>query len=370
MTETVTAPPLVIERSHLLQALAQTIPATAARGTSLPVLTGVRMQAEGERLRVTATDLETYVSCTIAARVAKGFDVIVNARRLQRIVKEAAGPLEFRLEEAPLASEQDKLLLSWGRTIASLSTMPVEEWPRPPAVEGATFTLGAADIDRVRRLSMFCSGDDARPILTGMYFSKGSIVGTDSYRLGIARLDVEFDHQFLLPSSVVRFLPPRMLDTETATVTVGERDCMIEVGEIRIRTVLIDGEFPPYEKLIPAGTPSQVTLSMPDLQAGVRVARAIVDDVTPVRLNIDTEAGKVHLVAIQQEVGSLASELDVVALEGHPPPATCAFNTKYFLDMLGILDEDTVTLHLTDSLKPVMVTEGAWTLLLMPVRVS
>lgn len=359
---------LLVERSTLLQALIQTGPAAATRGMTLPILRAVHLQQDGPgRLRVTATDLDITVSCTVPADIDPKFDVCVNAALLQKIVRQAAGPLTFTAGDGDVT-------VTWARTVAILNTFPVDEFPKPPPVTGPTFTLSTADIDTIRRISAFSSTDDARPILTGLRFSRAypaGIAATDSYRLGVAELDADLPEEpFLLPSRVARFLP-RLIETEEATVTVGDKDVQIDVAEISIRSTLIAGEFPPLERLIPKKTTPvtcKVTFNRADLHQAARTAGIMAIDATPVRLEFDGNTARV--VCLQRDVGQLSSTVDIKKLKGDPPGQTCAFNVRYLQDLLSVPDSDDVTLEINDHLKPVILRDGRWTLLLMPVRVS
>lgn len=379
MVKTAERTDLTVERTHLLHAVAQVMPA-ASRCQSLPILAGIRLQRDGDSLRLTATDLELSISTLIPASCPKKFDVVVHARLLQRLVKEAAGPLTLTITQEP---EVDRVTVKWARTVATLTAFPISEWPDTPAQTGGrTFELTAGDVELIRKMANFASRDDARPILTGMYFGPDGVVTTDSYRLGVAHLssvdipDKSFakpnGEGFLVPAAVARFLPMRLLDTETATVTLddGGSYVTIESAGLTIRACLIHGEFPPYKKLIPERPASRITFNLTDLKVAVRTASIMAIDAQPVRFFLDPGAMRAHVAATNRDVGEVDTEVDLVAVEGQVPPSTSAFNVVYLGELLNMLTEETVTFEMIDALKPMVVREGPLTLLLMPVRVS
>lgn len=374
-TKTKPATGVTVERKHLSQGLDQVAPAAAGRGTSLPVLTGVHLQSEPDRLRLTCMDLDVSVTTTVPAVTTGDLDVVVNNRVLRDLVRCAAGPID--LVSQPLATSADEppvLTVAWGRTVAQLELYSRDEWPRQPQQDGETFTLTAGDLDLVRRMANFASHDDARPILTGLRFSRehpAGVAATDSYRLGVAELEADLpDKPFLLPARVARFLPPRLLDTETATVTLEKdrRYARIAVGEISIRVVLVDGEFPPISRLIPENTPNRWTFNRAELAAAVKTAGVLSIDATPVRLQVDRKAGTVQVLGVHHDLGQLYTTVDAT-IEGDLE-VTCAFNARYLNQLLTTLEGETVSLELTDALKPMVVREGVQTHVLMPVRVS
>ena len=369
---------LTVERGPLLQALTQVAPAAAARGSSLPILCGLRLtRVSKNQIRATAPDLDIEVSCTVAADCPKKFDVVVPSKLFRDMVREAAGTVTLSLGENPLSPDKDDIVVTWGRTVAIIKPYPVSEWPNMSTAEPtSTFELTAADVDRIRRIANFASTDDARPILTGICMDpKDGAVATDSYRLGLVDLEGTVSERFLMQARVARFLPMRLLDTETATVTIeggtataGAGYVRIECGEVTIRSCLIQGEFPPYDRLIPTGTPTTMTFNRADLRKALSTAKILCVDAIPVRIVVE-DGKEASIRSVAQDVGQLATTVDILAHEG-TLLQTCAFNVVYLGEMLGMLDAETVTLELTDALKPALAKDGPWTLLIMPVRVS
>lgn len=358
MTATLTTP-TTVQRTHLLGALNQVLPALGRRD-SLPVLACVHLHQHQGTMTVTATDLDLRVACTIPAD-GPDLEVIVGARTFRNLIREAAGPLA-------LTATDGELDIRWARTDAQLKTIDLDEWPRPPVVEGDPVKVPAGDLQVMARVANFASNDQARPILTGLRIGRGEAVCTDSYRLAVGNIETNLggDRVLLLQARVVRFLPT-LLATEDATLTTDGRHCRIDVGELTITSVLIDGDFPPYERLIPKAVPHRATVNRTGLAAAVKAAMAVAGDATPVRLNPD--GPNLEVVIVQQDVGQVHTLVDAT-FQGGPPPSTAAFNPRYLLDLLGTLDGDQVALEITDHLKPVVIREEPYTLLIMPVRVS
>lgn len=350
---------LTVQRQHLLQALNQVTPAVRASGI-FPALTGVRLRSHDGTLTVTATDLDVWCSSTLHVD-GPDLEVLVPAKLLQKAVRHAAGPITF-------ATADDQLTLRWGRTVAEVRTLALADYPRLAPVEGDPYKLAAADVDTFRRVANFASRDDARPILTGVLLGGSKAVATDSYRLAIGELTAEAgEGPALVPAGVARFLP-RLLDSEHATVTSDGRAIEIALGEVLVGCNLIQGDFPPYEQLIPKA-PATITFRRDELIDAVRTAAVFCSDATPVRLELD-HPGPITVRAVTQDVGQVATQLDAVAIDGALPSTTAAFNPEYLLAALTTCRGDVVTIGLVDALKPVTIIEPPFTLLLMPVRCS
>ena len=172
----------------------------------------------------------------------------------------------------------------------------------------------------------------------------------------------------LVPSSALKELRRLSTDAEEITLTLGERDATFTVGNDRLTTRLIEGEFPNYRGLIPASQPNRLTVAREALLESVRRMRLLATDATPVRMVMHADG--LELVAIAQEVGQANEEIDA-KYEGSE--LTVAFNPEYLIAGIEVTPGDEVTLETTDAMKPALlrsIDSGDFLYLLMPVRVS
>jgi DNA polymerase-3 subunit beta len=221
------------------------------------------------------------------------------------------------------------------------------------------------------------SADDARPILTGVLLAAEEgglrLVATDSYRLAVRDIPgasiLSEGQSVLVPSRALRELERLLGSAEEITLRLGEREASFEVGELRLTTRLIEGEFPNYRGLIPASHPNQLTVGRESLVEAVRRVKLMAREPnTPVRLAMSAEG--LELVAITQDVGQAHEQLDA-SYSGEE--LTVAFNPDYLLSGVEVSPGDEITLYTVDAQKPAVIrAQGAddFLYLLMPVRVS
>jgi DNA polymerase-3 subunit beta len=155
---------------------------------------------------------------------------------------------------------------------------------------------------------------------------------------------------------------------ETVELRLGERDASFSVGETRLTTRLIEGEFPNYRGLIPASYPNQLTVGRDALLEAIRRVKLMAREATPVRLVMKTDG--LELVAITQDVGQAHEEIDA-KYEG--AELTVAFNPEYLQKGVEVAPGDEIVISTLDALKPAVLrsTENEdFLYLLMPVRVS
>ncbi len=365
------------ERDLLVDALGTAGRAAISRGAAMPVLAGVRVTLQGSQLEVTGTDLELTVTVTVEVDgQADGVAVLPG-----RIASEVVRSLESGA--VTVTVEGDEAHISAGRFQSSLRLLPADEYPRLPDPAEQAVTLLPADLaDALRQVVPAASGDDARPILTGVLFAAEEgglrLVATDSYRLAIRDLPgtsiLRDDQTVLVPSRALREVERALGSATGLTLRLGEREATFEIegGDAqrttRITTRLIEGEFPNYRGLIPPSYPNQLTVGRDQLLDAVRRVKLMAREAIPVRLSMSADG--VELIAITQDIGQASEQVDA-GYEG--TDLTVAFNPEYLLEGVDAAGGDEVVLHTTDAQKPAVLrgTDGSTFLyLLMPVRVS
>jgi DNA polymerase-3 subunit beta len=361
------------ERDVLVEALSTAGRATANRGGALPVLSGIRAELSGQTLTLTGHDLELTIAVTVREGLAGATDgvTILPARLVSEVVRSLpSGAVE-------LAVVEDEARIVAGRSEFSLRVFPADEFPRVPEPVGEPVTIDAKQfVSALRQVVPAASGDDARPILTGVLVAAEEdglrLVATDSYRLAVRDLPgqslLSEGQSVLVPSRALNDLVKVLADAETLTLRLGERDASFEAGDVRLTTVLIEGDFPPYRNLIPQAYPNRLTVGRDALLDGVRRVKLLAREATPVRLAMSSDA--VELIAVTQDVGQAHESLDA-KFEG--TELTAAFNPDYLLQGVEVIPGDEVVIETVDALKPAVVRSPEhpeFLYLLMPVRVS
>jgi DNA polymerase III subunit beta len=362
------------ERDVLVEALGTAGRATASRGGALPVLSGIRTELHGDSLTLTGHDLELTITVVIGEGVKGSIDgvAVLPARLTSDVVRSLApGAVEVEVD-----GEQARI--TSGRSEFTLRVFPVDEFPRLPETTGEAVTLDATELAAaLRQVVPAASSDDARPILTGVLLSAEQgglrLVATDSFRLAVRDLPGQTvlaeGQSVLVPSRALNDLTKVLGGVGELTVRLGERDAGFEAGDVRLTTMLIEGDFPNYRGLIPSSAPpNRLIVSREGLLEGLRRVKLLAREATPVRLAMSPEG--LDLVAVTQDVGQAHESLDA-KYEG--TELTVAFNPDYLLQGVEVLEGDEVLIETVDSLKPALVRSPEhddFLYLLMPVRVS
>ncbi len=359
------------ERDVLVEALAAAGRAVTSRGGVLPVLAGLRLELEGDRLVVTGSDLDLTISTTITVGGdADGLAVIPS-----KLVSDVVRSLEPGAVHVSVDGSDAQI--TGGRSEFTLRTIPSEEFPQlaESGAEGVTFAA-VAFAEALRQVVPAASTDDSRPILTGVLMEAAEsglrLVATDSYRLAVRDVPgavVLADLPYVLvPSRALGELTRLLGDAEEITLKLGERDAAFVVGDIHLTTRLIEGEFPNYAGLIPKGHPNRLTVARVELLDAVRRVRLLAQESTPVRIAMSADG--LELIAMTQDIGQAHESVDATYTG---EDLTVAFNPQYLLDGLEVAPGDEVVLETIDALKPALLhssDQKDFLYLLMPVRVS
>ena len=326
--------------------------------TTLPILSNVLLEAAGDKLRMVAYDMEIGAQSAIPVEIETEGALTVPARMLGDVVAglpDATG--EMRSEDRSI------LELVCGRSQYAIHGLPAEEYPSLPEVSGEIgFSISQAAMrDLIRSTIFAASTDETRAILTGVLLKgdRGGVkmVATDSYRLAVktapesslkAQQGKE-EWQLIVPARALqelnRLLDPA--DEETPVrVNASEQQVRFEVGLYILISRLIEGQFPNYERVIPAEADRRIRVKREDLAGAIRRA-AIVARAEASKLVFRTQEGVLTITAESGDVGRAREEL---AAEVEGEELEIAFNAEYLSDVLGVMGSDTVVWELTGSL--------------------
>lgn len=369
---------LRIDRADLLDAVGWVTRTVSTTRATLPALSGVLLEAADGRLTCRATDLDVAAEVSLLATVDEPGTVLLPGRLFAQIVA--------KLPDAPveLDGTGERVEVRCGRATFRVRRMPAEDFPALPQVsdDAPRGTVKADAFGRmVTQVARAASSDVARPVLTGVQLDAADGVltaaATDSYRLAVRALpwDEPVEGTALVPARALMEAAKAGSEIGGSVTVVFEQDkTTFLLGDRRLTTQLIDGQFPSYRKLLPEGFETSVVIDRPALvEALQRVAVVALGTAnTPVSLTF--EDGSVDLQAGNREVGDAAEALPA-EIDGDG--LTIAFNPTYLLAGLEATGTERIRIELRDGLKPAVLRphlEGDepgddLTYLLMPMRV-
>jgi len=353
------------ERDDLVDVLSRAARAVSTR-SPLPILQGLLVGVTGRVLRVTGTDLDLTVRTQLEVEVLEEGRTVVPARLLTEAVRKLP-PGAVLLQAAGGEVE-----LTGNGPRFRFREMAVDDFPvvADADLQGALEVDGDDFLSAITQVSVAASHDDARPVLTGMYFESHEgalrLVATDSYRLALRDLPaVRSTISGLVPVRALRELG-RTIGAKKMKVALGTREASFgsERGTLTVR--LIEGSFPNYRQLLPSSYPNRLVVAREGLLQAIDRAALVAEEHIPVRLQL--QQGGVELSVTRQDVGG---ETEHMAADYQGEEMTIAFNSRYLNDGVAAIEEEQIALDVLDPLKPGVVrgAEGEdYLYLLMPVR--
>jgi DNA polymerase III subunit beta len=359
-------------KDELVSALSVVSRAVSTR-SSVQVLSGILVRAEGELVELAATDMELSLRLPLEAEVEGGGSVVVPGRllvELARLLPEGDVTLEQRAEEAVLE-------VTSGPSTSRLNTYSAEDFPKLPDVDSVQmFSVDrAAFLETVARVARAASRDESRPVLTGILvrFEGDRLImaATDSYRLSVKETELEAEGapelEAIVPARALGELARIAADADELRVGVQENHVVFSAGGVWLTTRRIDGQFPNYKQLIPETFEHQVALPREEFLEVVRRISVMAQRNSPIRLRF--AEGEVTVSAQTQDVGE-ARETLPVAFSGEE--LEIGFNPEFLRDGVESVDSDEVQLRLISSLRPGLIRseDENFSYLIMPIRLA
>ncbi|MBN1282795.1 MAG: DNA polymerase III subunit beta [Proteobacteria bacterium] len=365
-----------IARTEIMRGLGL-VQSVVERKSTMPILTNVLLEAAGKNLSVTATDLEVGMNCAYAADVVENGRVTVHAKSLYDIVKELPDEaVHFKLKSG------NRVEIKCGKSSFKIVGQAPDEFPAlPKRGSGQTQKVEAKLIcDMIDKTSFAMSSDETRYNLNGVYtdFSGGEngktiqMVATDGHRLSVVRREVDAKWNMpkggILPRKGVMELKRLMEAGDSPAELWADAKHLIAYRDNTTLVIrLIDGQFPPYEQVIPKKSKRVVSANRQELiHALKRVSVLSTDRSRGVRFTISS--GSLDISASNPDLGEAREELSV---QYKGDAFDIGFNARYFIDALNVIEDEQAALQLGDETSPCLVMsefDRGFTHVIMPMR--
>jgi DNA polymerase-3 subunit beta len=351
---------LSLTQENLSRALASVGRVVSTR-TSLPVLSNVLLATDGNRLRLSATNLEIGINYWIGSKIEQQGSLTVPARLFAEFVSSLPhGNIE-------LSSVDNVLTVTTPHYESKINGISAEEFPLIPTITSdPVLSLDAGILrDALAQVVVAASADEARPVLAGVYMYTEDdslyLVATDSYRLAEKRLELEGEpgksFSVIVPARTMQELI-RLLGEADAQVEIylDENQVMFRIGEIELVSRLIEGQFPNYRQIIPQKAETSFDIDTAEFLRITKVASLFArESAGSIKLEISAE-GEVSIMSSDSEVGGNKSsaECDVAGGDGE-----ISLNARYLTDALGVMKSPRVTFAISGKLSAcVLSPEG------------
>jgi DNA polymerase-3 subunit beta len=358
--------------------------AVASRST-LPVLSNVMLATDNGRLKLSATNLELGVNCWVGAKVEEEGATTVPARLLADFVN-SLPPERIDME---LVVRTQTLNARCARFEANIKGIDAQEFPIiPTAGDGeSAIRLAPEDLRRmIDQVAFAAATDESRPILTGVLArfegDRLTLAAADGFRLSVrnAPIGQSLDQpiEVIIPARALGELARIAADQEDQVeviITPARNQILFHLNDVDLVSQLIEGKFPDYNQIIPSGHTTRTVLDSSGFLKAARVSHLFARDAANiVRVEVapgdELMPGHITLEATSAELGDNVGQMDA-HIEGDP--VEIAFNAKYLIDVLAVVDSAQVVLETTSASSPGVlrpVGDDDYIHVIMPMHLS
>lgn len=362
---------LTVTKEAILDGL-QKVQAIVQSKTPLPVLSNVLLKAEKNKLTMTTTDLGVSVKTSVEAEVSKTGATTLPARKMFSIIRELPNQ-EIEIE----VDDTDVAVIKCGASVFKLMGKSEDEFPGLPKFDSCKeYTLHQGEFRQMLQQTAYgASTDETRYVLNGVLLSfkddKLVVVATDGRRLALVEKEIEFskdgEAEMILPSKTVNELVKTLNDEGDLLIKATDSQIAFEFNDMLVVSKLIEGTYPNYRQVIPAGSEHRVSIERELLLNAVRrVALMTSDQSNTIKLTFSKN--NLEITTNTQELGEAK---ETISLKYDDKKVSIAFNPVYLMDPLRTLGADEVIFEFTDDLSPgVLKINVPFLYVLMPMRLN
>ncbi|EGQ1733409.1 DNA polymerase III subunit beta [Staphylococcus pseudintermedius] len=370
-----------IQRDYFITQLNDTLKAISSRAT-LPILTGIKIDATNEGIVLTGSDSEISIEITIPNQVdgqeiinvVEPGSVVLPGRFFVDIIKKLPGK-EVKLS----TNEQFQTLITSAHSEFNLSGLDPDQYPLLPQVSSDdALQLPVKVLKNIIAQTNFAvSTSETRPVLTGVNWliqqNELLCTATDSHRLAVRKLKLEEeieDKNVIIPGKALAELNKIMTDSEDhIDIFFASNQVLFRVGNVNFISRLLEGHYPDTSRLFPENYEIKLGLNNSDFYHAIDRASLLAREGGNNVIKLSTGDTQIELSSTSPEIGTVKEEVTANDVEGGN--LKISFNSKYMMDALKAIDNEEVEVEFFGTMKPFILKpkdDDTVTQLILPIR--
>lgn len=354
----------------VLQEAINIVQKAASNKTTFPILEGILITVENDKVILSATDLDLGIETYINADIHQVGSVVLNSKILGEFIRKLPNDV------VTVKKENNDVYITCLKSEFVLVGNNPDEFPKLPVInENTMYEIPQELLRNLIKQTIFAvATDETRPILTGVLFEVRdevlSFVALDGYRLALKSFEIgnKDNISAVIPGKTLieisKILEP--ID-ETVKITFTPNHILFNLGDTKIISRLLDGEFINYRQIIPDEYRMKVKVKTNELMESIERASLLAREGKTNLIKFEIKEDKM-VITSNSQMGKVYEEVNI-ELEGEG--LKIAFNSKYFLDVLRIIDSEEIYLEFTSNVSPCLVKKVEskdYIYLVLPVR--
>ena len=333
-----------------------------AKGSSFAALACCLIEARGDEIVVTGTDLELTLRVIVNANILEEGKAIIHAHQLLDTV-------QCQPQDVPIliSREGSQTLIDAGNFHGRISNIDISDYPQVDNLDyQECVRINALEFKSLITKTMFSiSRDDSRIDFTGAFLTvkqngKIEMVSTDGHRLSrvesmssiVGTLNKNFETGVILPKKALSEFSKYLTDGDIGLNCVGKK-VIVSMGNTTYQITAIMGQFPDFSKVIPSKLDHKAIIRRDSFQQILKRAAIFANKVAGT-IRLTMSAGKLEISAFDSQKGEMR---DFIEAEYEGAGVTAGFNWSYISDILGVIDNEYVSLEIIDMDSPAVIRD-------------
>lgn len=342
----------------------------------LSILSSILLTANENGLELAATDLYFGVKTKMAGEVEESGSLVVPGKTLLESINSlGAGKITLEVTKTSLS-------ITSGKNHLEINGQASDEYPAFPTPSGQEYLMPLAQLEQLDQYVRFSAGNDpTRLILTALLFifenNSLKVVGTDGFRLAHLVTPVNAEgiaDKFLIPARAITEVCRIMVQEKAQQVSFflshDLKQVSFTINQTDVFVRLVEGDYPPFEKIMPASFAIQASWDGEEFVAQLKRAVIFARETSNI-IRFQLEKDTLTLSATSALQGSFKGEMPLTMHEG--TQGSIAFNARYLMDFVTTVKPQQIWFGMNESLKPALfrpVGMNDYTYIVMPFRVN
>ncbi|WP_125154233.1 DNA polymerase III subunit beta [Clostridium rectalis] len=361
---------IICEKNILQEAISIVQKAVTGKST-MQVLQGILINASKDCIKFTGSDIDLSIETKIHAEVLDEGSIVVDSKIFGEIIRKLPND---KIEIS--AKEENVIEIVCQKSKFALVHMDANDFPELPIInENSMFSIPQKILKNMIKGTIFATAqEETRPILTGILFEihdkKFNLVALDGYRLALKSEYIDSDNSIsaVIPGKTLNEVSKILEDEDkNVNITFTPNHILFSIGETKIISRLLEGEFIKYSSIIPEEYNLKIIARKSELLNCIERASLMAKDgnTSLIKLNIEDDN---MIITSNSQLGMVREEINII-LQGQS--LQIAFNSKYLIDVFKTMEEEEIVMELSSSVSPCVIRNkenNNCTYLVLPVR--
>ncbi len=361
----------ICEKNILQEAISNVQKAITGKST-MPLLQGILIVARSGKVTLIGSDIDLSIEAKIDADVIEDGTVVLDSKLFGEIIRKLPNStIEITTDE------NNAIKIVCQKSYATIIHMNGDDYPSlPNIIENMVFSISQKVLKNMMKSTIFAvAQDETRPILTGVLFEikdkNLNLVALDGYRVAFRSEPVDNNTNItaVIPGKTLSEVSKILEETdEPVNITFTPNHILFNIGKTKVISRLLEGEFIKYSSIIPEEYNLKITAKRSELLNCIERASLMAKEgnTNLVKFNIEEDN---MIITSNSQLGKSREEINII-LQGEP--LQIAFNSKYLIELLKIMEEEEIIMEFSSAVNPCVVKnkeKNNCTYMVLPVRI-